>query len=118
MAGLLFLDGASHPHCRRGTVAAFTAPGWRVVYVCPATFQRHLKGRPEEAETVIIHEVLHTLGLGENPPAPRDIEVKVHARCVLGDAAACARDSGLGRVRAPPPRVFAGNKGRGPPYSR
>lgn len=95
-AGLLFLDGASHPHCRCGTVAAFTAPGWRVVYVCSATFRRHLRGRPDEAETVIIHEALHTLGLGENPPAPREIDERVNARCVRGEGPS------TGSAHAPP----------------
>jgi hypothetical protein len=82
MAGLLYLDGRSHPRCRGGAVLAFTAPGWRVVYVCAATFRRKLERRPLEAEAVLIHEALHTLGLGENPPTPRAIQDQVRARCI------------------------------------
>jgi hypothetical protein len=38
-------------------------------------------GHPEEAEAALIHEMLHTLGLGENPPRSRDITARVRARC-------------------------------------
>jgi hypothetical protein len=85
LAGLLFIDGSSHPHCRSGAVAAFTARGWRVVYVCSAVFRQHLRSRPDETEAVLIHEALHTLGLGENPPTPREIHERVYARCVRGN---------------------------------
>jgi hypothetical protein len=33
------------------------------------------------SEILIIHEVLHTLGLGENPPPSADITARVMARC-------------------------------------
>jgi hypothetical protein len=82
LAGLLFLDGSSHPHCRSGRVAAFTAPGWRVEYVCSAVFRGRLRHHPADAEAALIHEALHTLGLGENPPTPRAIQRRVYARCV------------------------------------
>jgi len=29
----------------------------------------------------IIHEMLHTLGLGENPPSSREITQRVNERC-------------------------------------
>jgi hypothetical protein len=82
LAGLLFLDGSWDPRCRSGRVAAFTAPGWRVVYVCSGVFRGQLQHRPADAEAVLIHEALHTLGLGENPPTPRAIQGRVYARCV------------------------------------
>ncbi len=82
LAGLLYLDGRAHPHCRSGRVLAYTAPGWRVVYVCAAEFRRRLERRAAEAEAVLIHEALHTLGLGENPPTPRAIQDHVRARCL------------------------------------
>lgn len=81
LAGLLYLDGGAHPGCRSGAIRAYTAPGWRVVYVCAAGFTRSLQRRPAEAEAVLIHEALHTLGLGENPPTPRAIQDRVRARC-------------------------------------
>jgi len=86
LAGLLLLDGTSHPRCRSGTVFAYTAPGWRVVYVCSAIFRRHLAQRGAEAEAVLIHEALHTLGLAENPPSSREIQARVHERCIRGRA--------------------------------
>jgi hypothetical protein len=84
LAGLLFLDGTAHPRCRSGAVAAYTAPGWRVVYVCADVFRWRLERKPSDAETVLIHEALHTLGLGENPPTPRAIQERVRARCFGG----------------------------------
>lgn len=82
LARLLFLDGSSHPRCRSGAVAAFTSPGWRVVYVCSAVFRGRLESRSAEAEMVLIHEALHTLGLGERPPTPQAIQDRIYARCV------------------------------------
>lgn len=82
LAGLLFLDGSSHPLCRSRTVAAFTSPGWRVVYLCSAAFRGQRGSRSAEAEVVLIHEALHTLGLGERPPTPQAIQARVYARCV------------------------------------
>jgi len=32
-------------------------------------------------QATIIHEMLHSLGLGENPPAPRYITDRVKQRC-------------------------------------
>lgn len=82
LAGLLFLDGSPHPKCRTGAVAAYTAPRWRVVYVCGESFRRRLGHSPRAAEAVVIHETLHTLGLGENPPSARAIQDQVEARCL------------------------------------
>jgi hypothetical protein len=36
-----------------------------------------------EAEAILIHEILHTLGLGENPPSSAEITRQVWRRCVL-----------------------------------
>jgi hypothetical protein len=33
------------------------------------------------AATIVIHESLHALGLGENPPSSRDITNRVERRC-------------------------------------
>jgi len=30
---------------------------------------------------MVIHEVLHTLGLGENPPTSTEITLRVEGRC-------------------------------------
>jgi hypothetical protein len=63
-----------------------------VVYVCSGVFRGQLQHRPADAEAVLIHEALHTLGLGENPPTPRAIQDRVRARCVTpGQTIASAR---------------------------
>jgi hypothetical protein len=33
------------------------------------------------AEALVIHEMLHSLGLGENPPPSDEITARVRARC-------------------------------------
>jgi hypothetical protein len=78
---LVFTDGFGHRGCRRGDALALTAPGSRVVYVCGPRFQRAQARRPQTAELAVLHETLHTLGLGENPPDSLEITRQVGARC-------------------------------------
>jgi hypothetical protein len=78
---VLFYDGANEAPCRRSArLHAYTVPGSRVVRACPslATLAQSDPGR---AEAVVIHEVLHTLGLEENPPSPWEITARVERRC-------------------------------------
>ncbi len=77
---VLFYDGSNEGPCRRPRVHAFTAPGSRLVRVCPS-FGRLAAAEPERAEALVIHEVLHTLGLEENPPSSEQITVAVERRC-------------------------------------
>ncbi len=80
---VLFYDGSASPACRATTsrnVFAATAPGSRVVFVCLAEF-RAAASRPFHGEAVVIHEMLHTLGLGENPPSPAEITRQVMGAC-------------------------------------
>ena len=82
MATLHFLDGADTPQCRSRTdLAAFTAPGNRVIFVCGDRFSASFADKPRAAEMLIIHEVLHAVGLGENPPASDEITARVTRRC-------------------------------------
>ena len=75
---LRFFDDGMAPQCQTGTVMAFTHPGSQVIRVCG----RQFRGRdPEAATIIVIHEFLHTLGLGENPPTSREITARVAARC-------------------------------------
>ncbi len=76
-----FLDGASLGRCQRREVLAFTSPGTRVVYVCAAQFVSAALHDPFLAQAVVIHEMLHTLGLGENPPTSRQITSRVLQEC-------------------------------------
>jgi len=75
-----FRDGSSLPLCRGGGSALISTPGMRPVFVCPS-FKRQAEKDPWAAENWVIHEMLHTLGLGENPPSSREITQRVGERC-------------------------------------
>jgi hypothetical protein len=75
-----FRDGSFHPLCRSGTSALVSVVGMRPVFVCPR-FRKEAERDPWSAENWIIHEMLHTLGLGENPPSSREITERVGQRC-------------------------------------
>ena len=83
-----FHDGATLPVCRRANVFLVTPPGQVAVFVCPgggalpgSRFARVQAQDPSLAEAMVIHEMLHTLGLGENPPSTYEITDRVVARC-------------------------------------
>ncbi len=76
-----FYDGSDARQCRVAGVAFVTSPGYALVFVCPREFRRLAKDTPREARAMVIHEVLHTLGLRENPPAPHEITERVLERC-------------------------------------
>jgi hypothetical protein len=78
LARVIFRDGRESASCRQARPAAFAGVGSRVVFVCPATFAAL---DSESAELVIIHELLHTLGLGERPPSSSHINRVVARRC-------------------------------------
>jgi hypothetical protein len=75
-----FLDGSREPLCRRVETALVASPGVRRVFVCPSFANVSVRD-PLLAESLVIHEILHTLGLGENPPTPREITRRIAARC-------------------------------------
>lgn len=79
---LFFYDGGDAAICRMPGVLAFTHPGSRVVQVCGARFKEGFETNPARMEAVIIHELLHSLGLGENPPSPSQITARVAERCL------------------------------------
>jgi hypothetical protein len=65
-----------------------TRPGSGSVGVCPMVggpFSSRLAEvqlrTPAFAESIVIHEMLHTLGLGENPPTSLEITRQVQLRC-------------------------------------
>lgn len=74
---LFFYDGSGLPDCRPA-VAAATTPGSHVVPICAARFVRVPW---PDGEVTLIHEMLHTLGLGENPPTSIEISRRVRMRC-------------------------------------
>jgi len=78
---IVFVDGVGSRSCHGGDVMAVTAPGSRVVHVCGRAFTEAQARSAERAELVVLHEALHTLGLGENPPASLEITRLVGQRC-------------------------------------
>ncbi len=80
---LIFYDGSFQPRCQSKTTLAFTWRSSQVVFVCARQFQDAAFHDPVLAEAALIHESLHSLGLGENPPSSAAITSAVIARCSL-----------------------------------
>jgi hypothetical protein len=64
-------------HCASRGAAAFTSGG-AAVFICGRNF--HNESRPRQ-EISLIHEMLHTLGVRENPPSSAEITAAVERRC-------------------------------------
>ena len=77
---VLFYDGSRTEPCENERVLAWTHPGTRAVRVCESFFKWQ-RADPGYAANIVIHEALHTLGLGERPPTPAAITAKVAERC-------------------------------------
>jgi len=78
---LIFYDGRKQRRCLQGGNLAVTNVGGRVVHVCPEELRTRARRNPAWAEAAIIHEALHSLGLGENPPSSQEITAQVLRRC-------------------------------------
>ena len=74
---LVLESGLGRAGCGQGQLA-FTRVGSPVVSVCLRSFTLL---RPVKREAVLIHEMLHSLGLGENPPESVTITRQVLKRC-------------------------------------
>jgi hypothetical protein len=81
LARLNFYDASSARTCQRDDVLAFTTVGAGHVFICGPRFAAAWKRAPHLVEMTVIHELLHTLGLGENPPSSRAISNAVRAYC-------------------------------------
>jgi hypothetical protein len=81
LATLVFKDGSGKRTCASPDILAFTHVSSDTIYICAAQFTRAVEGNPTFAEIVLIHELLHTVGLGENPPSSREITARVTERC-------------------------------------
>src|SRR5262245_37210927 len=78
---MLFYDGLDEGRCRQASVMAYTEPGSRVVLVCGRAFEKAYRREARIGEAILIHEALHSLGLGENPPSSWDITARVLQKC-------------------------------------
>jgi hypothetical protein len=72
-----FTSGLGRHGCSRGQLA-FTQVGSLSVSICLRPFTLL---PPVKQEAVLIHEMLHSLGLGENPPESLAITAQVLKRC-------------------------------------
>ena len=80
LARIVFREGEiprGSGRCAAPGAAAFTAGG-AAVFVCGTSFRRLSHGARANA---LIHEMLHTLGLRENPPSSAEITRRVAERC-------------------------------------
>jgi hypothetical protein len=80
LARLVIRDGEipkGSRRCASPGASAFTAGG-AAVFVCGTNFRTQPRGLRENA---FIHEMLHTLGLRENPPSSAEITRRVAERC-------------------------------------
>jgi hypothetical protein len=91
LSDLWFVDAtATDPCLHNDVLAAYTAPGSRVIWVCGSRFADPTSSlRGQAGDIVIIHELLHALGLPENPPSSAEITGQVRERC--GDHRRSAR---------------------------
>jgi hypothetical protein len=76
---LFFFDG-TQSGCK-GRRLAYTEPGSHVVFVCGSEFSGMYQQNASQAEVAVVHETLHCLGLGENPPAWHEINSWIEAAC-------------------------------------
>jgi hypothetical protein len=97
LESLVFVDGSRNSFCRRGKAVLTTTPGSQVIGVCPGFAAFQLRD-PGLSASIIIHESLHALGLGENPPSSREITQRVERRC--WKAVTRAPGSGVGKTTA------------------
>lgn len=81
LASLRFVDADHMVQCRYRTPRAFIPVGGDVVFVCAGRFLALVRKNEWLAGNVLIHEALHSLGLGENPPRSEDITEAVARRC-------------------------------------
>ena len=80
LARLTFRDAFDH-RCQDSITLAFTYLESHDVFVCGTQFWQAYQKRPAYVEALIIHEMMHTLGLGENPPSSLEIHAQVLKRC-------------------------------------
>jgi hypothetical protein len=78
---MIFSDGSDREACLLPSTLATTIPGRRVVSVCGSKFKSLARRDLQGLAVVILHEELHSLGLGENPPTSGEISRSVAERC-------------------------------------
>jgi hypothetical protein len=80
-ASLRFYDADHMVQCRWRNTWAWLPVGGDVVFVCQGRFNALAKKDEWLAGNILVHEALHSLGLGENPPSSEEITAAVIDRC-------------------------------------
>jgi len=78
---LRFANGERTEPCQSSRVLAATAPSSHVIFLCGLQFFQRQRESPDFSAALVIHEMLHSLGLGENPPSSNEITMRVIDRC-------------------------------------
>ena len=78
---LRFVEARDTARCRGGITLAYTLVGSPVIGICSPEFSAQFVKDPRAAEITLIHEFLHSVGLGENPPTSLEITQRVADRC-------------------------------------
>ncbi|MFN2385275.1 MAG: hypothetical protein ABR576_03150 [Thermoanaerobaculia bacterium] len=81
LRSLTFANGRVHGDCRLPNVLALATPGRQIIYICGPQFLQRERLDPGFTAALLIHEQLHALGLGENPPHSQEITARVISRC-------------------------------------
>ena len=80
LARLTFREALDR-RCRQSERLAFTSVWQREVFICGTQLWDMYRIDPAHVEALVIHEMMHTLGLGENPPSSLEISARVLERC-------------------------------------
>jgi hypothetical protein len=83
LARLDYRDGRNAGICHRRHFDAFTAVGGSTVWTCPGGSLSLGGENTRGGANTLIHEMLHALGLDENPPTSQEINRRVRERCGL-----------------------------------
>jgi hypothetical protein len=81
LRSVYFLTGEGRTGCAGRGTFAYTPPGSTVVWVCPIALEKVRRSQRGLTVNVLIHETLHSLGLGEDPPSSEEISLQVESRC-------------------------------------
>ncbi len=81
----LYFSDADASRCRADPrMIAYTEPGSRVIWICGERFADQFAMAVRPGAYRLIHELLHSAGLGENPPTSAQITEAVAGHCGKG----------------------------------
>ena len=81
LRSIRFRSGREDPRCFSPYRMAYVVPGNRDVVICPALYNGVHRQYGDSTVVIVLHEALHAMGLGENPPGSREITTAVEHRC-------------------------------------